>query len=513
MTKSRVFFYLLLSFILGVALASLAPLSISVVWAVFVLGGAVASFGMFRPKSRPKAIVAGLAIVVSALGLFRFLHSTTSRAHLENLSSGENITFEAVIDDEPLISPRSQQIVMRGEKDSGRIMLITRPYPKYQYGDLLKVSGKIARPESSRDFDYAAYLAKDGIFYVMPFPKIEFLGHDEGSRVYGALFRIKNIFSGNLDRLFSEPQASFMGGLVLGARRSMPPELVAKMQTTGTTHLVALSGYNITIVASAFLKVLTFIYLPFSWALTLAVLGIVAFTALTGAQASVVRAAIMGILVLLARGQGRQYRMRNALALAGALMLIHNPQILRFDVGFQLSFLATIGLIYAAPLVDKYYDKAKLKIIFFLRRAGLIRDNRVRHRAAAKKSLLREVLTSTLAAQLLALPLIVWRFGKLSLVSPLANIAILPFIPLTMFLGFAAGGLEFIFDPLGRLVSFLASALMSYELAVIDFFARLPWAAVEIKVLNPLAAVFLYLLIAFWLFRGRRRLKKKETRA
>ncbi|MBI2096906.1 MAG: ComEC family competence protein [Candidatus Sungbacteria bacterium] len=500
-SKSQIFFWLLIAFILGVAFASFVPPSMPLIWAVFVLGGTTAVFGALDAEKRKKAIIAGFAVMVFAFGLFWFARSSRAVAGLDRVS-GERLTWEGMVDDEPVRTAKSQRVVVR-EKVSGLKMLVTtRQYPEYRYGDIVKISGKIEKPENfSDDFDYAAYLAKDDIFYVMSFPEIEVLERGRGSGLYRFLFQIKYSFSSALNRHLPEPHASFMAGLILGERKSFPPELTEKLQATGTTHLVALSGYNITIVADAFLKTLTFFFIPFSWAFGVAILGIMLFTMLTGAAASVVRAAIMGILVLVARREGRQYQMRNALALAAAAMLFVNPKILRFDAAFQLSFLATLGLVYVAPVFERGYEKIKLRFIPLLRGAKLIRESRdLRHRPS-RKYFFRDVLVSTLSAQFIVLPLLVYNFGKLSLVGPLANVAVVPFIPATMFFGFVAGGAALVNDFLARVPAAAGWAMLHYELGAIDFFSRFSWASAEVRWLGPAVAVGLYFLIVFWLWR------------
>ncbi|MBI2055463.1 MAG: ComEC family competence protein [Candidatus Sungbacteria bacterium] len=498
MTKSQILFWLLAAFILGVAIASFSPASLSMVWAVFVLGGVMASFGMLRRETRQKAIVVGFSLVTLSFGLFWFARSSRVVSSFDPALDGRLI-FRGIISDEPVRTAGSQRFIVREEKSGARVSVTARQHPEYRYGDALKIGGKIARPENfSRDFDYAAYLAKDGVFYVMSFPEVEFLEGGKGSRLYQLLFGIKGAFAAALNRHLPEPHASFMSGLILGERKSFPPALTEKLQLTGTTHLVALSGYNITIVADALLKTLTFFFIPWVSAFYVALAGIALFTLLTGAQASVVRAAVMGILVLIARREGRQYRMRNALVLAGALMLLHNPMLLRLDTGFQLSFLATLGLIYIAPLLAGSYDKIKLRLIPLLRRARLIRERREFRRSLRKKSFLGDILFSTLAAQLAVLPLIVYRFGKLSLVSPLANLALLPFIPATMFFGFITGGLGLISDWLARISGAVAWALLHYELRAIDLFSQFRFASVEPPKFGWLALAAAYSIIVFW---------------
>lgn len=501
MAKSQIFFWLLVAFIAGIAAASFVPLPLAAIAAVFGLGGCGAAFALLELKARSRFLFFGFATMLFAFGLFWFIHASRPPAPALVRLAGERREFVGVIADEPALSPRSRRFVVR--TDIGKILVTVRPYPEYRYGDRVSISGRLGRPENfSDDFDYAAYLAKDDIFLTMAFPELRLIAAGEGNPLYEKLFHIKHAFSAAIARHFPEPASSLMLGLTLGERQSFPAELTEALRITGTAHIVALSGYNITIVADAFLKTLMLFWLPFAWAFWVAVLGIVGFTLLTGAAASVVRASLMGILVLIARREGRLYRMRNGLTFAAALMLLANPKLLRFDVAFQLSFLATLGLVYGAPVVERWYERVKLRMIPTGRDIGVIREERERLRERRnKKAFFRDTFIATLSAQLAVLPLIVWHFGTLSVVAPFANLAVLPVIPATMFFGFLTGGAAAIADVLGRIPAAVGWALASYELAAIDFFSRLPLAAVKLSGLGVFLLFGAYAFIGIRLWR------------
>lgn len=509
MTKSQVFFWLLIAFSAGVALASYVPLGLTGASAIFGFGGAIAAFGLLG-ANRGRLVVWGLAISVLAAGMLRFIQS--SRPPPSFLAeAGGRVAIAGVVDDDPERRSKSQQLIIRREPEGDRVLVISRPFPVYAYGDRLRIEGRLERPENfSSDFDYAAYLARDDIFFLMRFPEVELLGRGGGSAFYRFLFGLKERFAGHLERALPEPQAAFLSGLILGERQDFPETLTDQLRRSGTSHLVALSGYNITIVGDALLTGLMFVFVPFRWAFWLAVSGIVGFVALTGASASVVRAAIMGGLVLVARREGRLYRMRNALAVAACAMLVANPKVLRFDVGFQLSFLATLGIVYGAPMVEHWYERMKIRIFLPLRDIGLLRPafNRtpVRHR-----SLLRDTLIATLSAQLAVLPLLVYYFGSLSLVSPLANLAVIPAIPLTMLFGFVAGVLGFLSEAAARIAAVPVWALLTYELSAVGFFGRLPFSALDVPAAGYAFLVGGYALVGYALWRFHRHRADRET--
>ncbi len=503
MTKSQVFFWSLVAFIGGVALASFLPLSPIFLAAFFILGATVLFWGMLKLPERRRLALVGLLALSSAIGAWRFLASTGVERGLDP-HLGRRITLTGVIEREP-VRGAWQRFTFREEGTGSTILVITRPYPEFRYGDRLQITGRLERPENfSSDFDYVRYLAKDDIFYSASFPEIKVQSRNQGSRLSQELFALKAAFAERLNRHLPEPEAAFMAGLILGERRAIPKELNDQFQITGTSHIVALSGFNITIVSKAFLRTLAFLAIPFSWAFWVAVLGILLFTILVGAQASVVRAAIMGILVLIAEREARLYRMRNALVFAASLMIFYHPNILRFDAAFQLSFLATIGLLYVAPIFDRWFERAKTRTFLFFRDATVIRENRGANRIQKRPSLFREIAVATLAAQFMVLPLLVFQFGRLSLVSPLANLAVLPFIPATMFFGFVTGLFGFASAFIAELGGWVSWLLLRYELSAIRFFAEVPAAALEMGSFPGWLVAGLYGLLAFWLWRKHR---------
>ena len=259
-----------------------------------------------------------------------------------------------------------------------------------------------------------------------------------------------------MERVISEPASALLGGLVLGAKTSLGEELTLSFRRTGVSHIVALSGYNMTIVADTIMRFFSF--LPRVANTWLGVTGILLFSIMAGAGATVVRAAIMALIVIFARTRGNRYNMGRALVVAGFLMIVHNPRILVFDVSFQLSFLATLGILYGPPLFEPYF------------------------RWLTERWQLRSTAVTTTSAQAAVLPLILYKMGSLSLVALPVNILILPAIPATMFFGFLTGVTGFFSTLLSLVFAYPAYLLLAYELGVVELFAQLPFAALEVYI-------------------------------
>jgi len=486
MSKSKIFLFFCLSSVLGVFVQSLLNFSRPAWLGILILGVMLAAIFWGRT---PKIVIAGFCLMVLAGGAWRSLAVSDSDNLVKQFNDKRKIILTGVLAEEPDV--RSDNVkytvaaasikssdygytVSRTIKTDGKILVVAKKYPLYQYGDSIEVSGKLVTPKSSEDFDYQKYLAKDDIFSLVYFPEIKLLAQDQGNWLMGKLLFVKNKFKDSIGQILTEPQGAFLGGLLLGDKRGLPTDLTAAFSRTGTTHIIALSGFNITIIAVALMELFNFFMVRRQVSFWLSVAVIVLFVLMTGAAASVVRAATMGILVLLAQQVGRLYQIRNALVLAGAIMVYLNPRVLVWDLGFQLSFAATLGLIYVLPILQKYFDpdKEEKKFISGQKKEGSL--------AKAIKSV-KLVLAATLAAQIAVLPLLVVNFGQLSLIAPLANILVLPVIPLTMLAGFLSALVGLIFLPLGQILGWVAWLFLSYEIKIIELLAELPLAAINFE--------------------------------
>ena len=364
-----------------------------------------------------------------------------------NITFDKKISFSGVVVAYPDRGLTQNLVVRLQSPYAGSILVKLPPYPSFDYGDLIQLTGMIQLPQPQA---YANYLKKEHIFGVSASPQAELISKNNGSPTRVALFRLKEAVIGTFQKILPEEKAAFLAGLTLGEQAEFSKELKDAMKASGTTHLVALSGYNISIIAIT----IGFLFGKLfgkKWSFILSIVIITLFVLMTGAEASAVRAAIMGILLLVANQAGRMYSMRNAIVLAAFFMVLVNPLILRFDIGFELSFLALMGIVYVAPAVRK-----------LLR----VRDD-------PGFLALRKTFFETLGAQLAVIPFLIITFGTFSLISLLTNILVLAFIPLTMALGFITAGIGFISLSLAMIFGWLVHLLLSYELFIIKAFGQI----------------------------------------
>lgn len=337
----------------------------------------------------------------------------------------------------------------------GNVLVSADRYPVYEFGDCLTVAGELEVPEALEDFEYDKYLARYDIYYVMYRGRVLEVEKGSGGSFYRMIFILKEIFEGRLMQVYAEPHSSFMAGLILGSRKGIPAHLMEDFNTTGLTHIIAISGYNITLVIVIVGGLFSF--LSRRKKVIASVIFIVIFVILVGASSAVVRAGIMGVISLMALWMGRKYYVGVALVMAAFLMNLWNPKILVYDVGFQLSFLATCGLIYVSPLIEKYFLWVP------------------------KHFEIRESVLMTLSAQILALPIIIYNFGRLSLISPIANLFVLPLIPFSMIFGFLAVMVSFVWEFFGVVVGAFGYLLLELIILFVKIFASIKLASISME--------------------------------
>lgn len=443
-----------------------------------LLDDAVRTFSCFL-------LAAGLGVLFAFSAVERATPEVSSKT-VQWYAQGRNVTLLGTVSDEPDRRPPAVRYTVNvhslsedgGARRavSGRV-LATDPvgWPEFSYGDSVRVDGKLNLPGTVKGFRYDHYLSVSGIGAVMYRARIATAGENHGNAVYRTLFALKRTFETRLNRLFPEPHASLAAGLLTGTRRGIPDHLSESFLRSGLTHIVAISGFNITIVIALVLAAL--FWLPLRWRFLPAALSIIAFTIFVGASASVVRAAVMGILGLVALTVGRKSDVRLAILWTAFFMLIFNPRHLWYDGSFQLSFAAVIGLcelsVLIKPLLTRVPDVLGM----------------------------REALEATIAAQLSAMPLGILLFGNLSLISPLANILVAPAIPLAMLVTALAGLSSFIAFPVGRVLAFGGWAVLQWIIFVAETCARIPLSSLHIPQVDGTLVlayyVALFLLVVF----------------
>jgi len=369
---------------------------------------------------------------------------------------------------------KGDNVKLTVETEMGKILVTTGIYPQYDYGDVLKINGKLKTPAVFEEFDYKNYLAKDKIYSVMYWPKIEISERNKGNVVYSALFRFKNKMTESIEKIMPFPEASLLEGLILGNKQIFSQDLKDSLNITGTSHIVAVSGMNIVILSNILMFVLIGLGLWRNQAFYFVLVLICLFIIMVGAPASAIRAGIMSSILLFANKIGRLSNASRIMIFAGAIMLALNPLLLRFDVGFQLSFLAVLGLIYIKPILDGWLAK-------------LIKKSEL--------SGILQIITTTIAAQIAVLGILIYNFGRISFISPIVNVLVVPLLPLVTAIILVFSGATFIWSFLGKILLWPAYFATTYILRLIEWFSKIPFAAKEISDVHWIWLIGYYVLL------------------
>lgn len=449
-------FYLASFFLGGVALAGLGADP-----RMFLLLLAIGFFGVLLWATVKRSAAIALIVFFCAALFAGFFYYHLYLAWTRPMIALDTpIEFRGAVSSYPEWRATSQKFELTlGAPDRGTVSVLASAYPRFSYGDALKVSGKISNID-------------ENALQVL-FPKIERIGYGAGNPITSALFAWKESMISTFQKTLAPTEAALLAGLTFGDRAGFSKEFQAELQQSGTTHIVALSGYNISLIVSL-IGVLFSYFLSRRVSFFASIFAIILFIISTGAEASAVRAAVMGVIALLAIHVGRLYSFRNAITFAALAMVLINPRTLVFNVGFQLSFAALLGIVYLLPAMH----------IFFKLGPG--------------RGFLgwRENALASSAAELAVLPIILKYFGTFSFLSLAANVLILEVVPVLTILGFTLGFIGYLSGFLSTLFSLAVGVLLRYVIAVIRFFA---WAAIPIafSVTNTMIVLYYALLIGF----------------
>ena len=465
MTASKIFLFICLSFVFGIAASSFLTISQLLMLGLLILGILLIST-LWQYK---KIVVIGFCLIFLVLGIWR--HQIAESRILSDVE--QNITFLGVVVKEPDVRANNIKLTIKPVENGsrpieGKVLVTTNRYPEYQYGDKLKITGELKTPHIFEDFNYQEYLAKEGIYSVMYWPEIKLVEKNQGNFIFAKILDFKNKLRESIYQNLSPPQSSILGAMILGDKRRMSEGLKEKLNIAGVRHITAISGMHIMILSGILMYLGMALGLYRGQAFYFALVLLILFIVMVGLPASAVRAGIMGGLFLLAQKIGRPKTAPRAIVFAATLMLAANPLLLKLDVGFQLSFLAVMGIIYLMPFFQQW-----LKF---------------------------RILAMTLAAQVFTLPILIYNFGYISAVAPMTNILIVPLLPFIMILGFISGLAGMIFQSLGWILSWLAWFLLSYLTKIVDFFSQIPFAALTLEI-SWIWLVIAYLILGCFTWR------------
>ena len=450
-----------------------------------------------QPQKRIARAFFSLALFAAGMGRTALINSVRPPGAVENYA-GERVSgLSGYIISPPVITNSRTTLRVQLDKEQanndlpneGRILLVFfhDPGMVFQYGDRLSISGKvILPPDTNSGFSYRTYLERDGITAMINNPAVEHLSGFSGNRLIAGIYQLRKVLVNRIFQLFPKPENALMAGILLGDESKITSDVERDFQKTGTAHIIAISGANFTVLTWLLLGILRRL-IPHWWAPMLMLPFIAFYTVLVGGNSAVVRAAIMCGLSITGSVLGRKGNGINNLSLSAGAMCLWKP-IMIYDLGFQLSVTATLGiLLFSEPLCG-LCRKLLSKVFPKMSEEAL----------SAAVTTLNDLCLMSISAQILTTWVSAQAFGQISLISLPTNFLIAPFQSLIMLGGFAALLLSFVFYPLGAAAAWLVWAAPALTIRIVQACAEIKWGAVYFE-LNPFQAwLIIFLILAAW---------------
>ncbi len=494
MSLSKISYFFCISFIVGIGISSFLSVSQLTKLAFFIFPLIFLFFILYLFKKKRKIIVFSFCLIFVLTGVlvYQAKEMKISESGLNKYSDQGEVILEGVVSDEPDVREDNTKIEVDvvkvfDEKVKGKILITVGRYSDYNYGDKLIIKGEIKKPPVFDDFDYEKYLAKEGIYSVSYWPKVEKASTGEEGLLLAKIYLLKDKMRKVIHRNLSPPQSYILGSLILGDKSRMPESLKDKLSVSGLRHITAISGMHIVIISSVLMSFLIGIGLHRKYSFYLTIIFLVLFIVMIGMPASAVRAGIMVGFILLAQRIGRSSSSLRVIVFTAAGILTFNPLLLRYDVGFQLSFLAVLGIVVFSSFFEKKIKKV-LNNNFF----GLVK-----------------IISMTVSAQLFVFPLLIYHFGSFSLVTIFTNILVLPILPFLVGIGFLFVLSGLLFPFLGWILSWICWMFLTYIVFVINYFYKLSFSSIEMNSMPLSLLVISYSLLflsAWWVW------EKKEIK-
>lgn len=393
---------------------------------------------------------------------------------------------------------KSQQLFIHLNETDFKIKIIAGRFPIYKIGQVLSIQGdikdnSIVLPEVTnglnKSFDVSIHDSLKDIDGEIAFPKMKVLGIEEGF-----IYKIKNLknrFVEILDEVSPRSVAALSAGTTLGDESLFSKEDLDSFRTASLSHIIVLSGFNITILILFFSGLFLLLRVRLKWRIFFTILAIIIFIVFVGLSTSIIRAAIMGSILLLANISGRQYVAKQALFISAFIMMLISPKIAPYDISFHLSFLATAGILYLVSLFDKYkfFKKENYKNSF--------------------TKYILDFFKVTLAVQIFVLPYIMYTFGTVSVFGIIANILVVPFVGVVMLLALLIIISYFIFPLIAQMFSMISFICCKYIFSVANFFSSFSFSKIN-STISISTLIILYLLLVFLIYFENKRFKIKK---
>jgi competence protein ComEC len=464
-------------------------------WSVWLGGSVVCLVLLFAlPRQKPlRKVPATMLLMVCCLTgmLYQFSLPGNTSSDIRSYIGEGIVSFSGIVTEPPDTSGSSVRYIISAERledkgvssqtVTGKVMLSLPLGYDFKYGDRLEVTGELIAPPAGSGGSWRDYLEHRGIYTYSQFGRVRLLESGRGNPLLGLLYGLRDKGARVIDRIFPSPENALLRGILLGDESQISPLAREAYSITGTSHIIAISGFNMAVLAGIVAHVFTR-RLGAQKGSLLTIVVLLLYTILVGAEASVMRAAFMGAFMVIGSSIARRGNSLNNLGISVLLMMLINPH-LPWDVGFQLSAMATLGLALLMPPL-----RARLTLWMNTRFGEEI--------SARFSTWVGDYLLVTLIAQLSVLPLLLYHFKSFSWVFLIANPLILPVQPLVMILGLLAMTVGLISLSLGAVLAWVAWPFAAYTNRMVFWLASSFPHTLKIPKLDFGWVVLAYLVLA-----------------
>ena len=430
-----------------------------------------------------------LAFLFCALGILRFNATTINwnddskiwfyNSHGFEFNQHTKYKYQGIIifpsdiriDHQKIKVKATQLLEPTNKVINGNILVKAWLYPLYNYGDKIEITSYLIKPEPIEDFKYDKYLSKDNIYSLGYSARIRLLEKNKANPILQIIYNLRQSISNQINKIWPEPTSAFTNSLLLGYKRAMSEDIKDEFRRAGVSHVIVISGLHVTLIVLLFSKILYSTGLNRKQNFYALIFLLAIFIFLSGISASTIRASLMGLIVLLSQNIGRIIQKHLILLYTAILILLINPLLLFYDLGFQLSFLATIGLIYLSPIIQNC-----LKFL-------------------PEKLNIQSTFVSSCSAIIMTLPLTIYQFKKISILAPFANLLVLPLIPINMLFGFITIILSYISFQLAKYFGFIQYCLTKILFLIVKLISSIKFSSLIVDNFSIFALILSYLII------------------
>lgn len=484
----RPLFLFSIALIGGIITAFLTGSYLAIIMSIFVLTFLIIIISFKYPDER---LIIISTLIFYSIGAIEYLYLDNLNTNKFKEFSNQQVEINGYIDSEPDIREAKIMYVVKTHKIistditkniDGKVILTTLKSNSgtiYRYGSNIKINGQLSLPKTSRNpggFNYKKYLAQNGISanIFAKEDKIEIIPGEHSNYLETSGFLIRDRMISVINRSLPKEQAALLNGMLIGYTAQMDKEMQKDFSNAGLSHIMAVSGMNIAFIVFPMMFVLKKLRLKQKVSNIIIIITVIIFCFITGFSPSVLRAAIMAIIILIGQIMRREADVITSISFASTILLLYNPNSL-FNIGFQLSFAATLSLILFYKTIRNHID---FKFI---------------------PKVLTDVLAATIAAQLGVLPMIALYFNKISLISIVANLLVVPLVEIVTILGFVMVIIGQLSILISQLIGYVNSTILTFILWVSKASSQIPYSVITVTT-PPIVFILIYYIIVLFFF-------------